>query len=250
MINEATMSKLHDMRLNVMAETFREQLSGYAYEELSFEDRFGLIVDSEWNRRKNNRLAKLIQNAGFSDSSACIENIEYHPDRKLEKALILRLAACNYVHEKHNVMILGASGAGKSYIACAFGNAACRNFLKVRYIRLPELLNDLAVARGLGTFKKTISQYKKIDLLILDEWMLVPLSECESRDLLEIIEARHKRASTILASQFSPQGWHNKIGEDTLADAILDRIVHDSYTVLIDGDDSMRKRKGIQPMVV
>jgi DNA replication protein DnaC len=167
MINEATMSKLHDMRLNVMAETFREQLSGYAYEELSFEDRFGLIVDSEWNRRKNNRLAKLIQNAGFSDSSACIENIEYHPDRKLEKALILRLAACNYVHEKHNVMILGASGAGKSYIACAFGNAACRNFLKVRYIRLPELLNDLAVARGLGTFKKTISQYKKIDLLIL-----------------------------------------------------------------------------------
>lgn len=249
MINEATISKLHDLRLSIMAEAFREQMSVHTYEGLSFEDRFGLIVDSEWNRRKSNKLARLIQNASFSDGSACIENIEYHPDRKLEKALILRLAACNYIHEKHNVVILGASGAGKSYLACALGNAACRNFLKVRYIRLPELLNDIAVARGLGTYKKIISQYKKIDLLILDEWMLVPLSEYEARDVLEIVESRHKRASTIFASQFAPQGWHGKIGEGTLADAILDRIVHDSYTVLIDGNDSMRKRKGIQPVI-
>jgi DNA replication protein DnaC len=110
---------------------------------------------------------------------------------------------------------------------------------------LPELLNELAVARGEGLFQKVVNQYKKVTLLIIDEWMLLPLSETEARDLLEIIEARHKRASTIFASQFSPKGWHTKIGEDTLADAILDRIVHDSYTVMIEGDDSMRKRKGI-----
>lgn len=249
MINEVTISKLLDLRLGTMAEAFREQMSGHSYDGLSFEDRFGLIVDSEWNRKKSNKMSRLMQNAGFSDVNACIENIEYHQDRKLEKALILRLAACNFVREKHNVVILGASGAGKSYLACALGNAACRNFLKVRYMRLPELLNELMVARGLGTYKKTISQYKKIDLLILDEWMLVPLSEGESRDLLEIIEARHKRASTVFASQFAPQGWHSKIGEDTLADAILDRIVHDSYTVFIDGNDSMRKRKGIQSLI-
>jgi DNA replication protein DnaC len=131
-------------------------------------------------------------------------------------------------------------------MACAFGVAACRNFFAVKYIRLPELLNDLAVARGEGTYKKVIKEYKKISLLILDEWMLIPLSPVEARDLMEIVEARHKRASTVFVSQFAPQGWHGKIGEETLADAILDRIVHDSYTIFIDGEDSMRKKKGIR----
>jgi DNA replication protein DnaC len=141
---------------------------------------------------------------------------------------------------------VGAAGAGKSYLGCAFGVAACRNFFPVKYIRLPELLNDLAVARGEGIYKSVIYDYKKISLLILDEWLLMPLSSLEARDLLEIVETRHKRASTIFVSQFAPQGWHSKIGEDTLADAILDRIVHDSYTILIGGQESMRKKKGLK----
>lgn len=246
MICESTVNKLNEMRLTAMADSYRSQLQDPTFEALSFEDRFSLMVDIEWTRRKNNKLTKLIRRADFQQSDACIENIEFHADRKLDKAKIARLATCSYVQESHNLIIMGASGAGKTFLACAFGIAACRNFYTVKYIRMPDLLNDLAVARGEGIFKKVMSQYKKVTLLILDEWLLVPLSDSEARDLLEIVEARHKKTSTIFSSQFSPAGWHSKIGEDTLADAILDRIVHDSHTILIDGEESMRKRKGIK----
>jgi DNA replication protein DnaC len=155
------------------------------------------------------------------------------------------LAAGAYIQDKLNIIIMGASGAGKTYLACAFGIAACRNFYPVKYVRLPELLNELAVARGEGIYKRVMKTYKKIPLLILDEWLLVSLKESEARDLLEIVEARHQIGSTIFCSQFAPAGWHGKIGESTLADAILDRIVHSSYTITIEGMDSMRKRKGL-----
>jgi DNA replication protein DnaC len=245
MLDQMTINKLQEMRLTAMAEAFRTQTQDQSLSGLSFEERFGLIVDIEWAKRKNNRLSKLIYSAGLSDNNACIENLEYTADRKLDKTQISTLATCNYIQERHNIIILGASGAGKSYLGCAFGVAACRNFYTVKYARLPELLNDLAVARGEGTYKKVIKEYKKISLLILDEWLLIRLSEVEARDLLEIVEARHKRVSTIFISQFAPAGWHSKIGETTLADAILDRIVHDSYTIFIEGKDSMRKKKGL-----
>lgn len=180
-----------------------------------------------------------------SESGTCVEDIEYHPDRKLDKNQIARLSTCNYIAEHHNVMLLGATGSGKTYLACALGMAAVRNYLTVKYIRLPELLVDLSIARGSGTIRKVMTQYKKYSLLIIDEWLLYPLKDTESRDLLEIIEARYKKASTIFCSQFDVPGWRDKLDDPILADAICDRIVHDSYTIVIDCKDSMRKRKGI-----
>jgi DNA replication protein DnaC len=181
-------------------------------------------------------LKKLIQTARFDQPQAHIANINYIAQRKLDLSLIVRLAACTYIEEKHNVIIIGATGSGKSYIGCVLGMEACKRFYSVRYIRLPDLLTDLAIARGEGTIKKLFSQSQKVNLLILDEWMLVSLRESETRDLLEIIHNRHKRVPTIFCSQFAPAGWHAKICEATLADAILDRIVYDSYTIEIHCD--------------
>jgi len=186
-----------------------------------------------------------MRKADYSLPGACIEDVEYREDRKLDKALITRLGTCNYVDECHNIIILGATGSGKTYLANAFGVMASRNFYTVRYVRLPELLTELAVARAEGTYRKVIKQYKQVKLLILDEWLLYALNETEARDLLGIAESRYKKASTIFCSQFDVGGWHQKIGEPTLADAICDRIVHDSYTIVIGGKDSMRRRKGL-----
>lgn len=246
MLNEATINKLNDMRLRSMANSLRNQVSDPGMAALTFEERVGLIVDAEWSRRKNNHLARLIKKAGFKYPHACVEDIEYHADRNLDQAHIMRLATCNYVRAKHNVIIMGAAGAGKTYISNALGISACRNFFNTKYIRLPELLTELAIARGNGTYKQIVASYKKISLLILDEWLLVPLNMTESRDLLEIIEARHQQSSTIFISQFAPAGWHANLNESTIADAILDRIVYDSYEILIEGKDSMRKRKGVK----
>lgn len=245
MTNENTIAKLNEMRMTGMAESFLNQLSDHNYQDLSFDERFSLLVDVEYARRKNNKLHRLMKGAGFRYSNACVEDIEYLPDRKLDKSLILRLSECHYIQNNHNVMILGASGNGKSYIACALGVSACRKMYKVKYVRLPDLLEELAVARGQGTFQKVIKQYKKVDLLILDEWLLSPLEDTQERDLIEIIESRHQSVSTIFCSQFAPEGWHERIGESTIADAIMDRIIHDSYTVFIDGQVSMRERHGI-----
>jgi DNA replication protein DnaC len=246
MLQNNTIAKLHEMRLGVMAKSFQNQMNDSAAGELNFEDRFSMLVDAEWTARKNNRLKRLMRKADFEFPGASLEDIEYREDRHLDKALITRLSACTYVDERHNLILLGATGSGKTFLSNAFGSKAVQNFHTVRYIRLPELLAELAFARAEGTYRKIIRQYKQVNLLILDEWLLYPLKDTEARDLLEIAEGRYKKASTIFCSQLDVGGWHQKIGESTIADAIVDRIVHDSYTIVIGGDDSMRKIKGLK----
>ena len=244
MLSNETVRKLQEMRLGVMAELFSAQLEDRQFQNISFEDRFSILVDAEWSARKSNRLARLIKNAGYADPFACVENIEYLPERRLDREQILRLASCAYLNEAHNIIILGPTGAGKTYLACALGIAANRSFYSVRYIRLPDLLVEISMARANGTYRNYMNKLKKETLLILDEWLLYPLKETEARDVLELIEARNKVASTIFCSQYDTGEWHENLHSPTLADAICDRIIYNSYTIQIEGE-SMRKRKAI-----
>lgn len=247
MMNEQTLTKLHEMKLSGMADAYKEQSMNKEFQKMSFEERFSLLIDLEYSRRKSNKLQRLIKTATFLNSNACIEDLEYHEDRRLDKSLILKMASGTYIHDSHNIILKGPTGSGKTFLATAFGVSACRQFYNVKYIRLPELLDELSLAKltADGSYRKLIKKYTKVDLLILDEWLLTDLSTDEAAILLEITESRHKAASTIFCSQIDPSGWHIKLGNETIAEAILDRIIHDSYQILIDGDISMRERHGL-----
>lgn len=249
-MNQATIDMLTDMKMTAMVAEFSNQLKDPAFNELGFEERLGMLVTAEWNRRQTNKIHRLIHNAYFAVSSATIEGIEYHEDRKLDKAQMLRFSTCKYIEEGHHIILKGASGNGKTYIACALGNAACRRFKKVRYIRMPELLDEFNIARSSGDLKRLLLSYKKVDLLILDEWLIRPLSPQESYDLLEIIETRCHN-SMIFCTQYQSEGWYTRIdpnpeSDSPVSEAIMDRIIHNSYEIMIEGKISMRERKGLK----
>ncbi len=255
MINQSTIDKLIEMRLTALADAFRNQLEDATMRDVPFEDRFGMLVDIEYTSRKNNRLRRLIKNAGFEQSDASIAAIDYTSGRKLNKELIARLATCEYIADYRNIFITGATGSGKTYMSCAFGMEACMQYYTVKYVRLPDLLLDLQAARADRNFASVLKRYTNPVLLIIDEWLLLKLTESEARDVFELIHKRRKHSSTIFCSQYRESEWYQQIcgGESTLADAIMDRISYDSYKIDIESIDpskdlSMREVYGLNPV--
>lgn len=240
-MNNQTIEKLHQMRLHTMAAAFKEELERPNNTDLTFEDRMGLLVEREWLFRENRRVGTRLRAARFKHQ-AVLEDIDFRHPRGLEKSLILSLAGCQWVKNHHNVIITGPTGLGKSYLAEALAHKACREGYTAGYYRASRLLQELTMARGDGSYAVLLRKIAKTDLLVIDDWGLSPLADLERRDIFEIMEDRHGLRSTLITSQFPVTTWHDLIGEPTLADAILDRIVHNAHKITLDGE-SMRKTK-------
>lgn len=220
-------------------QAFREQLDKPEYHELSFEDRVGIMVDREWTERETRRLTRRLQQAKLREQ-ACIEDINYRP-RGLDRNLLQRLATCRWVEAKQNVIITGPTGVGKTFIACSLVHKACRMGHTGLYRRVPRLLHELLMARADGSLTKVLAKLAKTNVLVIDDWGLSVLADQERRDLLEVLEDRVGEQSTIVASQVPVKDWHAVIGEPTVADALLDRIVHNAHRLALTGE-SMRKK--------
>jgi len=241
MLTNPTLDKLQRLRLTGMYDAYREQLESTRYDGLAFDERFGLLVDRQEVDQDNRRLQARLKKAKLRQS-ACVENIDYRKSRGLDKSQVVALAECNWLRASENAIITGPTGAGKSYLACALGNQACRRGYTARYFRAPRLFQELAIARGTGRYERMLRSLLRCDLLIIDDWGTAFLTDEQRRDLFEIADDRYGRRSTLIAAQLPPNHWHDIIGEPTLADAILDRIIHNAHTITLKGE-SMRKRK-------
>lgn len=232
--------QLKQMRLPRMREEYERQRNDPDSQNMSFDERLARMVSTEYDARINSTIETLIRKAEFYDSTASLADVNYKPERKLDQGLIEELGTNEYIRNHLNIILIGASGCGKTWFSCAFGTNACRARIKTKYIRLPELFSEFEAKRIQGQFRQYLKQLQKYDLLILDEFLLVAASPSERNDLLELMESRTNKRSTIFCSQWTPEGWHERLGAGPVADAILDRIVNSSYTIELYGN-SMRE---------
>lgn len=242
-MNETTYEKMLQLRLKGMAEAYQEQDKEKEYTQWTFEERLAHLIDRESDVKVNEKIKRLIQNANLSENQAYLEGIKYYSDRDLDKDLIKELGTNKYVTAPNNVLIVGPTGSGKSYLACALGYEACLASYRTRYVRLPDLLTEIALSKAESTFHKLLKRYERFEVLILDEWLLMTLNTNQAAELLEIIERRYRYKATIICSQFSIEGWHTRLGGGAIADAILDRLVSKAKVIRIQGHRSMRDRE-------
>jgi DNA replication protein DnaC len=243
MLNQQTMEKLHALGLHGMAEGFRAQSQQAGMTELNFEERFALLVDQQWNWRQNRALERRLAKAKLRHR-ACVEDIDFRSPRGLDRALLRSLTQDSaWVRDHQNLFLIGPTGIGKSFLACALAEKACRDGFTAFYTRATQLFRDLSLARADGSLRSLLGRLARLDVLVVDDWAMAPLADTERRDFLEISEDRYQARSTILTSQLPVAKWHEQIGDPTLADSILDRLVHNAHRLEMQGE-SMRKKRG------
>jgi DNA replication protein DnaC len=235
MLDASTHEKLTTLRLDAMAAAWQEQQRRADHDALTFDERFGLLVDAQWLARENRRLQRALKEARLRLTQASLEAIDHRPTRPLDKALLRQLATGRWITEHHNVVITGSTGTGKTFIACALAHHACRSGFRALYRRLPRLFEELTLAHADGTYTRLLARLARIDVLVIDDWGLAPLRDQDRRDLLEIFEDRYGNRSTILTSQLPVEHWHDHLGEATVADAICDRLLHNAHRIALKG---------------
>jgi len=239
MLTHPILDQLLDMKLTGMHRALTEQMQMNDLDPMSFEERLGLLVDREATERADRRLQYRLRKARLKQH-ACVEDIDYRHRRGLDKRLMRQLVTGEYLDRQLNILMTGPAGVGKTWLACALAHKACRDGYTARYLRLPRLMQELPIARADGRYTRLLREYARTDLLILDDWAIVPINEETRRDLLEILDDRHNRKSTVFTSQLPVDKWHEYLAEPTIADAILDRLVHNAYRLELKGE-SMRK---------
>lgn len=242
MLNEPTMQKLLSLKLTAFANAWTEQQKNPEMNKLSFDERLGFLVDAEHLARDNARVRRCLREAKLRMSAASVEDIDYAPKRELDKAVIRQLSSCRWVAEHHNVVITGMTGTGKTYVACALAQQACRKGYRAVYRRAPRLFEELTLAHADGSYARLLTRLAKVDVLVIDDWGLAPPTDRERRDLLEVIEDRHGNRSTIITSQLPTTKWHDQLGDPTIADAVCDRILHNAHRLVLKGP-SRRKEE-------
>jgi DNA replication protein DnaC len=243
MLTAPTLDKLHALKLDALAAAWTEQQHQADLTALGFDERLGLLVEAEWLARENKRLGRALQEAKLKLAHACIEAIDYPARRELDKAVIRQLATCRWIEEHHNVILVGATGTGKSFIACALAHQACRKGYRAAYRRASRLFQELALARADGTYVRLLTKLARLDVLLIDDWALAPVQDAERRDLLEILEDRYGVRSTIITSQLPPAQWHDYLSDATLADAICDRLLHNAHRIVLKGPSRRKEAK-------